>query len=155
MEASLPVDLADCKGIPSRLQITKSVILFNDVGHHVAKGVCQSMDSNLVLECDEPLNDDFVALQISSSLHEADVPKDRTLSLHAWPIKLAIYNSRNLYDHDRQDQFHNALAQFHAYKGVPSYNSQNRGEARTSTLQMQEKLSTHVHMPSHLHIGPY
>lgn len=58
-------------------------MLLNEFGDHVAKGICQSVDSDLILGCIGPPSYDCIAVQISSSLVESEVGKDWALSLRA------------------------------------------------------------------------
>ena len=63
-ELILPDELQDCPGIPRSKWVTRFVTLLNGSGDLVAEGICQSVDSEFVLENDEPLGDDQVVVQI-------------------------------------------------------------------------------------------
>jgi len=68
-------EVAKCEGFSRALWHRKPVIFRNEVGNDVARGLCQSVDAELVIDMDgKPLGDDRVAIQIVQSLCEKKVP---------------------------------------------------------------------------------
>ena len=56
---TLPEGVAQCEGIPRKSWMTKCVVLKNEVGVVVGKGICHNVSSNLVIDNDnQPLGDD-------------------------------------------------------------------------------------------------
>jgi len=56
---TLPPNVVECDGIPRTKWVTKCVTLTNQKGMDIAKGVCQNMDPELVIDIDgKPLGDD-------------------------------------------------------------------------------------------------
>ena len=102
--------IVQCEGLPRRLWNTKSVTLMNDMGLEVAKGLCQSVNCDMISGATVPLGDTHVGVQISMSLSEDDVPDEWRYSIRAWPIKLAYYKGASLYDHEQQDKFNAIIA---------------------------------------------
>ena len=85
---TLPPDVAVCDGIPCGSWNTKCVTLRNEARDDVAKGICHSMDADLVIDMDgKPLEEDRVAIQIAEYLCEAEVPSGWMWSMHSWHIK--------------------------------------------------------------------
>ena len=57
--------------------MTKCVVLKNEAGVVVGKGICHNISSDLVIDSDnQPLGDDRVAVQIVESLSEYNVPSN-------------------------------------------------------------------------------
>ena len=57
--------------------MTKCVVLKNEAGVVVGKGICHNVSSDLIIDSDnQPLGDDRVAVQIAESLSEYNVPSD-------------------------------------------------------------------------------
>ena len=74
---TLPKGVAQCEGIPGKSWMTKCIVLKNEAGVVVGKGICHNVSSNLVIDSDnQPLRDDRVAVQIAESLSEQDVLSD-------------------------------------------------------------------------------
>ena len=72
-----PEGVVQCEGILRKSWMTKCVALQNDAGIVVGKGICQNVDSALIIDSDnQPLGDDRIAVQIAESLSERDVPFD-------------------------------------------------------------------------------
>ena len=98
----LPNDVAPCEGIPRSAWYTKCVTFQNESAVEVAKGICHSVDANLVIDMDEkPLDDNRVAIQVAESLCEAEVPSLWMWSMQSWPISRVYLNGASLYDHDQ------------------------------------------------------
>ena len=68
--------IPQCEGIPRRNWTGKCVVLQNVSGAVVAKGICRNVSSDDVIRSSGPLGDSHVAVQISSSLSEIDVPDE-------------------------------------------------------------------------------
>lgn len=134
-----------CEGLPRRKWVTKCVTLLNAKGIRVAKGICHCVDSSFVLGAEGLLGEHQIAVQISASLCEDIVPSGWAYSMHAWPIKQAIYNGFSLDDHPRRDGYNVAIAQFHAKKrkGVRHYSLDNRAAPISRTTRIEQKLSQH------------
>ena len=97
----LPAGVAECEGFRRSSWVSKRVTLTNEDGDYVAKGVCQSVDSSVVLETDgRPLGSEVVCVQIAESLLETEIPFGWIYSLCAWPIKRVLLNGASLHDHD-------------------------------------------------------
>jgi len=80
--------VVDCKGFSQTSWHRKLVILRNEDGNDVARGLCQSVDAELVIDMDgKPLGDDRVAIQIPQSLCEEEVLSAWVWSMHSWHIK--------------------------------------------------------------------
>ena len=92
--------ILDCKGILRRLWMTKVVTVHSDDGVPVAEGICYSINSDLVLDCNGPMRDSHVAVQISKSLYTDHVLNDWRYSLRAWPITHVFYSGASLRDHE-------------------------------------------------------
>ena len=72
---TLPPDVVVCDSIPQGSWNTKCVTLRNEAEDDVAKGICHSVDADLMIDMDgKPLGEDRVAIQIAESLCEAEVP---------------------------------------------------------------------------------
>ena len=76
---TLPPGVALCEGIPRAKWVTKNVTITDEMGMDVAKGVCQNVDPELVIDLDgKPLGDDRVAIQIAESLCEEIILSSRS-----------------------------------------------------------------------------
>ena len=72
---TLPPGVAVCDGIPRAKWIQRNVIVTDKDGNDVARGICQNVDPELVIDMNgKPLGDDRVAIQIAESLCEDVVP---------------------------------------------------------------------------------
>ena len=59
----LPEGVAQCEGIPRKFWMIKCVVLKNEVGVVVGKGICHNVSSDLIIDNDnQPLGDDQVAV---------------------------------------------------------------------------------------------
>lgn len=76
-------EVPECEGLPRRLWNTMVVTLFNEAGELVGEGVCHSVNSDLVLGANGHLGDTHVAIHISKSHSEADLPEEQVCSLLA------------------------------------------------------------------------
>jgi len=86
-EEVLQFGVPNCEGVPRTSWYTKGGTLVNDKGEDVARGICHSVDSNLVIDIDGmPLGDHRVAIQIAESLTETEIPSDWMWSMRSWPI---------------------------------------------------------------------
>ena len=102
----LPEGVAQCEGISRKSWITKCVVLKNEAGVVVGKGICHNVSSDLIIDSDnQPLGDDRVAVQIAESLSEHDVPSDWMFQMMSWHIKLVFLNGASLYDHEQVNLF--------------------------------------------------
>ena len=99
MESTLP----QCEGLPRSEWISKCVILHNPFGTPVARGICVSISSDLVVGSAGPLGDLHVAVQISRSLCESEVPDEWRFSVRAWSITHVFYNGASFHDHEQRD----------------------------------------------------
>ena len=53
---TLPKGVAQCEGLSQRLWMTKCVMLKNEVGESIGKGICHNMNSDLIIDNDsQPL----------------------------------------------------------------------------------------------------
>ncbi|KAG0572237.1 hypothetical protein KC19_VG078600 [Ceratodon purpureus] len=135
---TLPDNVVTCEGLPRSSWITKSVTLVNVYGSIVAKGICHSIDSDLVIGSDgAQLGDDQVAVQIAESLCEDDVPSEWMFSLRAWHIRNVFVNGASLYDHDQ----------------VAIYNAAILGLSRTSFFRHQSLADEGVRADHHGNLG--
>ena len=66
----------------------------------MAEGICRNVSSDDVIRSSGPLGDSHVAVQISSSLSEIDVPDQWRYSVRAWAIKRVYCNGASLKDHE-------------------------------------------------------
>ena len=70
----LPEGIAQCKGFGRPSWNTKYVTLTNESGMDVARGICYSVNANLVIDSDGmPLDNDCLVVQIIESLVEDEV----------------------------------------------------------------------------------
>ena len=119
-------DLKDCPGLSQYKWITKFVTLLNDGGDIVAEGVCQSLDSEFVLESNnKPLGEDQVVVQIVKCLNLDFVLADTIFGTRKWKLSHAMYDGWSLHDHLRRDQYNVVVyARDHPRrKGVRLYQS--------------------------------
>ena len=71
---TLPEGVAECEGVSKKSWMTKCVVLKNEVGMVVGRGICHNVSLDLVIDSDnQPLRDDRVAFQVAKSLSEHDV----------------------------------------------------------------------------------
>jgi hypothetical protein len=97
----LPEGVDQCEGCGWSTWITKYVILMNEVGVDVARGICHSVNADLIIDSDGlPLGNDRVAVQIAELLVEADIPFEWMFYMQAWHIRRVFLNGSNFYDHD-------------------------------------------------------
>ena len=68
--------IPQCEGIPRQNWTGKCVVRQNVSGAVVAEGICCNVSSDDVIGSSSPLGDSHVAVQISSSLSEIDVPDE-------------------------------------------------------------------------------
>ena len=122
-ELVLPDELKDCPSLPRNRWITKFVTLLNDGLDIVAECICQSVDSDFVLENDEPLGEDQVAVQIVKCVNVDVIPADTIFGTRKWQLTHAICEGWSLHDHLRRDQYNAAVyARDHPKrKGVRPY----------------------------------
>jgi len=98
---NLLVSIAPCEGIPCSTWITKVVTLTNEDGVEVAKAICHSVNTHLVIDIDgKPLSDNQVAVQITKSLSEVDISSSWMWSMHSWHISKVFLKGASLFDHD-------------------------------------------------------
>jgi hypothetical protein len=96
-----PEGVAQCEGFGRPSWITKYVTLTNESGMDVAQSICHSIKADLVIDSDNmPLGNDRVAVQITESLVEDEVPSEWMFSMRAWHICRVFLNGASLYDHD-------------------------------------------------------
>ena len=102
----LPEEVAQCEGILRKSWMTKCVVLKNEAGVVVGKGICHNVSSDLIIDSDnQPLGDDQVAVQIAESPSEHDIPSDWMFQMRSWPIKRVFLNGASLYDHEQVNLF--------------------------------------------------
>ena len=79
------------------------VTLRSEDGVDLPRGICQNIDSDLIIEADgKPLGDDRIAVQIVESLNEELFSSANMWSLRSWHIKhLFFHDDVSLYDHDQ------------------------------------------------------
>ena len=141
---TLPPDVAVCDAIPRSSWNTMNVALTNEAGDEVARGVCRSVDPDVVVDMDgKPLGDDRVAVQIAQSVCEAEVPSVWMWSIHSWNIKCVLLNGARLYDHHHRSMYNAAIraSQRRPRAGVRSYES-SREKREPETLPKKEALLT-------------
>ena len=103
---TLPKGVAQCESIPRKSWMTKCVVLKNEAGMVVGKGIYHNVSSDLVINSDnQPLGDDRVAVQITESLSEQDVPSDWMFQMRSWHIKRVFLNGASLYNHEQMNLF--------------------------------------------------
>ena len=130
---TLPEGVVQCEGIPRKSWMTKCVVLKNEAGMVVGKGICHNVSSDLIIDNDnQPLGDDRVAVQIAESLSEHDVPSDWMFQMRSWHIKLVFLNGASLHDHEQVNLFNltSQAARRHSRVGARLYdNSRERRNA--------------------------
>jgi hypothetical protein len=121
------------------------VILTNESGVDVARGICHCVNADLVIDNDGmPLGNDRIAVQIAESLVEDEVPSEWMFSMRAWHIRRVFLNGASLYDHD-QRYIYNATVQAlnrRPRRGVRQYESGRERQDITNPPKKVLKLST-------------
>ena len=116
-----------CEGIPCAKWISQPVTLRNDDGVDIARGVCQNIDPDLIIETSgKPLSNDRVAAQIAESLNEELFSSANIWSQSASHIKhVFLHDDVSLYDHDHTHMYNKATnsSSRRVRKGVRSYES--------------------------------
>ena len=60
---TLPEGVAECEGVPRKSWMSKCIVLKNEAGVVVGKGICHNVSSDLIIDSDnQPLGDDQVAV---------------------------------------------------------------------------------------------
>ena len=80
---NMNVGVSECEGLPRQMWNTKYVTLYNDDGELIGEGTCHSVNSDLVLGANGPLEDTHVSVHISKSHSEVDIPHECVYSLVA------------------------------------------------------------------------
>ena len=129
---ALPKGVVQCEGIPRKSRMTKCFSLMNEAGVLVAKGICQNVSSDLIIDSNNRLlRDDYVAVQIVESLSKNEIPSSHwVFQLRLWHIKRDILNGVSLYDHEQMNIFNLASATSRWCSRVdacPYKSSQERG----------------------------
>ena len=94
---TLPEGVAQCEDLSQRLWMTKCIMLKNEAGESVGKGICHNVNSDLIIDSDnQPLGDDRVVVLIAESLSEQDVPSDWLFQLRLWHISRVFLNGASL-----------------------------------------------------------
>ena len=100
-DVNLPEGGTQCEGLPRKAWISKCVILKNNAGEDVGRGICHNVDADLVINSENrPLGDDHVVVLIAESLFEEYVPFDWMFQLRGWHISSVYLNGASLYDHN-------------------------------------------------------
>ena len=123
---TLPEGVAQCEGISRKSWMTKCVLLKNEVGVVVGKGICHNVSSDLIIDNDnQPLGDDRVVVQIAESLSEHDVPSDWMFQMRSWHIKRVFLNGASLHNHEQVNLFNlsSQAPRRHSHVGARPYNS--------------------------------
>jgi hypothetical protein len=139
--------VAEFKGYGRPAWITKSVALTSKTGHDIAKGICHSVNADLVVDSDgQPLGDDHVVVQIAKSLSEEDVPSDWMFSMRAWHITRVFLNGASLYDHEQRFIYKTALWAYNRTPqiGVHQYWSSRQRQDSENPPKKVVKLSSHL-----------
>ena len=99
----LPAGVQVCDGIPHAKWVSQPVTLRSEDGVDLARGICQNIDPDLIIETDgKPLGDDRVAIQITESLNEELFSFANVWSLRSWHIKhVFLHDDVSLFDHDQ------------------------------------------------------
>ena len=138
---SMNFGVPECEGLLHRMWNTKCVTLYNGDGELVGEGTCHSVNSDLVLGANGPLEDTHVLVHISKSHSEVDIPQEPVYSLVAWPIQLIHCCGASLKDYEARNNFNRAQA---ALLNPPSsmsarpYTSAMRNPPRESGLKSKE-----------------
>ena len=122
--------------------MTKCVVLKNEAGVVVGKGICHNVSFDLIIDSDnQPLGDDRVAVQIAESLSEYDVPSDWMFQMRAWHIKRVFLNGASLYDHEQMNLFNLAsqAARRRSRVGARPYDS-SREQRNAEKIPKKEAL---------------
>ena len=134
--------VAQCEEIPRRSWITKCVILRDEAGRDVAKGIFHNVSAVLVIVSDnQPLGDDRGTVQIAESLSEVAVPSDWMFQLQSWPIHRVFLNGASLLNHEQMNLFNLASrASCHrSWIGAWSYES-SREQRNPNKVPKKEAL---------------
>src|ERR1700738_4601576 len=134
---AMNVDIPECEGLPRRLWNTMCVTLYNIEGVLVGEGTCHSVNSDLVLGANGPLGDTHVAVHISKTHSEVDIPHESIYSLLAWPIHLVHCRGASLRDQEARDNFNKyqtRLLNPSSSTSARSYSSTIRNAPRQSSL---------------------
>ena len=103
---TMPKGVAQCEGAPRKFWMTKCVVLKNEAGVVVGRGICHNMSLDLVIDSDnQPFGNDRVAIQIVESLSKHNVPSDWMFQMRAWHIKREFLNGASLYNHEQMNLF--------------------------------------------------
>ena len=105
-DSSIPI----CEGILRKNWIGKCVVLQNASGISIASGINRNVSSNVVIGLSGPLGDTHVAVEISASLCQDDVPNEWRYSVRAWPIELVHCNGANFWDHELRARYNSMVA---------------------------------------------
>ena len=139
---TLPKGVVQCEGIPRKSWMTKCVVLKNEAGVVVGKGICQNVSLDLVIDShNQPLGDDRVAVQIVESLSEHDIPSRWLFQMRSWHIKRVFLNGASLYDHEQMNLFNLAsqAARRCSHVGARLYNS-SREQRNALKISKKEAL---------------
>ena len=99
----LPEGVGQCKGFGRPSWITKCVTLTNDSGMDVARGICHSVNADLVIDNDGmPLDNDCIVVQIVELLVKDKTLSEWKFSMRAWHICRVFLNGASLYNHDQR-----------------------------------------------------
>ena len=140
----IPEGVAECEGLPREKWVTKPIILYTSNRVPVGKGMCQSISSNLVVDCHGLLGDDRVAVQVVETFDESQIPLDWMFSLCAWHIREVYYNGASLYDHEQRSIYNKAVNNSRNKKRKKNhrpYEFHNRREAIESVSCTDVRLS--------------
>jgi hypothetical protein len=120
----LPKGVAQCEGFGQPSWINKYVILMNESGMDVARDICHSVKTDLVIDSDGmSLDNDHVAVQIAESLVGDEVPSEWMFSMRAWHIRRMFLNGASLYDHDQRHIYNAAVQALNRrpWRGIQQY----------------------------------
>jgi hypothetical protein len=121
------------------------VTLTNDAGLDIAKKICHSMNTNLVVDSDgQPLGDEHVAIQNVESLCEEDIPSNWMFFMRAWHITRVFINGASLFDHEQRFIYNTALQAFNREPrvGVRQYERSCQRQGTENPPKKVVKLST-------------
>jgi hypothetical protein len=105
-------------------RVNKYVILMNESGMDVARDICHSVKTDLVIDSDGmSLDNDHVAVQIAESLVGDEVPSEWMFSMRAWHIRRMFLNGASLYDHDQRHVYNAAVQALNRrpWRGIQQY----------------------------------